>query len=101
MGLVEIANYAKWLIATLGAIRLAAGIWVIVAGQDPLRHINWVKFGITECILLVIVSLYSIARGYVDFSQVGVLLILVSILAVAFLILYPLARSSRYPASAC
>jgi hypothetical protein len=88
-GVGEPGGYAKSVIATLGAIRLAAGVWVIIAGQDPLRHINWVKFGIMELLLLVAVSLYSISQGYVEFSQGGTLLVLAAILAVVLLALYP------------
>jgi hypothetical protein len=89
-GVEEIGDYVKSVILTLGAIRLAAGVWVIVAARDPLRHINWVKFGITELLLLVVVNVYSLLRDYIEFSPGGaVFLVLAFILAVALLVFYP------------
>ena len=43
----QIADYAKFLTAGAGAIYVAAGVWVVAAGRDPLQHISWVKFSIT------------------------------------------------------
>lgn len=89
MGLGEIAGYVKLLMAILGATWVAVGVWLIVAGREPLLHINWVKFAITKCILVVVVSLSSIILGYVNFSQGGPLVILDAVFAVAFLAFYP------------
>ena len=88
-GFGQIADYVRWISALGGASFVAAGSWVIVASRDPIRHINWVKFEITKCLLFVAVTAYSIIRGYVDFSQVGMLLILFAVFAVAFLAFYP------------
>ena len=88
-GIEEIPAYVKWLAAVMGAVFIAAGVWVIAAGRDPLRHIYWVKFVITKSVLSVVVTVYSILVGYVDFSQVGGVIILDGIFAVAFLALYP------------
>ena len=93
----QIADYVRWFMAFSGAIFIAAGSWVIVAARDPLRHINWVKFEITKSLLVPAVTVYSIIQGYVHFSQVGPILILFAVFAVAFLALYPwrAARSSE------
>ena len=88
-GFGEVASYAKWMGEVIGAIFIAIGVWVIVAGRDPLRHINWVKFVITVSLLAVVVSVHSILVGYVDFSQIKVSIIFDGIFAVAFLALYP------------
>ena len=72
-----------------GAVFIAAGVWVIVAARDLLRHINWVRFEITKSILVPIVTVYSIIQGYVHFSQVGMILILFAVFAVALLAFYP------------
>ena len=88
-GFGEIPGYTKWYMAVLGATFVAACIWVIAAGRDPLRHIYWVKFVVTLPILLLVINAYSIIKGYVDFSQVGTHLILDVIFTVAFLVLYP------------
>ncbi len=88
-GFGEIADYVRWILALGGASFVAAGIWVIVASRDPIRHINWVKFEITKSLLFTAVTAYSIIQGYVSFSQVGALLILFAVFAVLFLVFYP------------
>ena len=85
----EIDGYTKSIIITLGAIRLASGVWVIAASRDLLHNIYWVKFGITEGFLLVAVGVYSIIRGYIEFNQGGPLFILAAVITVALLIFYP------------
>ena len=88
-GFGEAPDYVRWIAALGGASFLAAGIWVIVAAQDPIRHINWVKFLVTKSWLFTVVTAYTIIRGYVSFSQVGSLLILFAVFAVLFLVFYP------------
>lgn len=88
-GFGEIADYVRWISALGGASFVAAGVWVIAASRDPIRHIYWVKFEITKSLLFVVVTAYSIIRGYVGFNQVGVLLILFAIFAALFLVFYP------------
>jgi hypothetical protein len=70
-------------------IVIAIGVWAIAAGRDPLRNIYMVKLLITLNILLLILSLYSISQGYLDFSAVLVHIILDVVFAVALLALYP------------
>ena len=94
-GFGQISNYVRWFNAFSGAIFISSGSWVIVASRDPLRHINWVKFEITKTLLVVVVTVYSIIQGYVHFSQVGPILILFAVFAVAFLVLYPWRVVSR------
>jgi hypothetical protein len=94
-GLGECPGYVKWMAAGMGTILIAAGVWLIAAGRDPLRHIYWVKFVITKSILTVVVTAYSTAQGYVDFSQVMGLIIVDAVFAVAFLALYPW-RAARH-----
>jgi len=75
--------------AVTGTFSIATGFWLIVAGRDPLRNIYWVKLVITKAILAVVVAVYLIVRGYSDFNQIGSMIIIDGIFAVAFLILYP------------
>jgi uncharacterized protein YjeT (DUF2065 family) len=73
----------------LGATWVAAGFWVVAAGRNPARHINWVKFAITLPVLLSIVLVFSIVRGYVGLDQVAIDLVLDAAFALTFLALYP------------
>jgi hypothetical protein len=88
-GFGEVASYVNWMGEIIGAMFIAIGVWVIAAGRDPLRHINWVKFVITVSLLAVVVSAHSILVGYVDFNQVAGSIIFDGIFAVALLALYP------------
>jgi hypothetical protein len=48
-----------------------------------------VKFAILWCILGVVAGVYSIIRGFVDFSQAGMQIVLNAVFAVVLLALYP------------
>ena len=103
-GFGEIADYTKWYMAVLGAGFIAAGIWIIVAGRNPLRNIIWVKYVITLPILLLVTNIYSIFKGYVDFGQVSAHIVGDIVFAILFLIFTPgaskkaaLSRSSVKP----
>ena len=89
MGFGEIADFGVYVAPLWGAALIAASVWLIVAGRDPLRHISWVKFVILLSILGLVVQLYSVMQGTVDFSQAGVGIIEDAVFAVAFLALYP------------
>ena len=85
----KIADYSKFFLAGAGGIYVAAGIWVVAAGRDPVRYISWVKFAITKCVLTVFVNLYAIAQGYIVFSQVGRGIITDAVFGIALLSFYP------------
>jgi len=85
----EHAGHVKWIMGLLGAVWIAAGVWVIAASRDPIRHIYWVKFVITMSVIAVVAGVYSIIQGYVEFSQVMVSTLFDAVFAVAFLVFYP------------
>ena len=74
---------------TLGMCFIAACIFLIAAARDPLRYISWVKFAILFAILMLVGDLYSIIRGYIDFSHAGTGITLNAIFAAALLAFYP------------
>lgn len=88
MGAGENAGYMMAFMTILGATWVAAGIWIVAAGRDPLRHINWVKFVITLPLLLAFALAYSIIKGYVTFDQVAIDLVLDFVFALALFALY-------------
>jgi hypothetical protein len=88
-GAGETTAYVRWLFALLGASFIAGGVYVIVAGRDPLQHINWVKYVILKNALVIIGGAYLIIRGYVDFSQIGAVIILDAVIAAVLLAFYP------------
>jgi uncharacterized membrane protein SirB2 len=81
--------WVVYILALLGVCYIAAGAFVIIAARDPLKNIRWVQFAIAVAILLVVVAASSMGRGFVTFSQEGMLLIFNAVFAVAFLALYP------------
>ena len=88
-GISEVSGYLMYTMASLGMCLIAPSVFLIVAARDPLRHINWVKFAILWSILGVVGGLYSIVRGDVDFSHVGMQIIMDAVFAVLFLVYYP------------
>jgi len=89
LGYEEGPDYVPYFLASLGGCFIAVSVFLIAAARDPLRHIYWVKFAILWSILGVVIGLYSIIRGYVDFGQAGMGVILDAVFAVAFLVFYP------------
>ncbi len=88
-GFGELATYVPYIFAILGATFIAAGVWFITTGLDPLQNITGVKLAILWSALLLIIQLYSVAQGYVDFGQAWLGIDEMAIFAVAFLIFYP------------
>ena len=82
-------EYVAAILASFGGCFIAVSVFVIAAAQDPLRHISWVKFAILFSVLGLVTELYSVIRGYVDFGQVGMGIILYAVFAAAFLAFYP------------
>jgi hypothetical protein len=87
-------NTTLSVLATLGVLIIVFSVFTIIAARDPLKHILWVQYVITSAVFDGGVKVYTIARGYVTFRQIGLPLIVDAIFAVAFLALYPW-RSSR------
>ena len=81
--------YVPYMLASLGGCFIAVSVFIIAAARDPLRHITWVKFAILWSILGAVIGLYSVIRGYVDFGQAGMGIILDAVFAAALLALYP------------
>ncbi len=84
-----ISDFGVTIAAICGAAFVAACVWFIVAARDPLRHIMWVKFAILWNILAVVVMLYLVVQGTVDFSQAGMEIITGAVFAAALLVFYP------------
>ncbi len=88
-------DYILYIGALLGLTLITVSAFLIVAAQDPLRHISWVRFAILWCISGVIAGLYAVIRNYVDFSQAGMGIIWDGVVAVALLIFYPWRKTSN------
>ena len=78
-----------YLLGMLGVCLIAPSVFLIAAARDPLRHIYWVKFAILGCLLSLAIALYSLVQGFVNFSQVGMNIIMFAVFAAAFLAFYP------------
>ena len=88
-GVSGISDFARFTGGAMGAVYLAAGIWVLAAGRDPLRHINWVKFVITKGTLSIVVSIYAIIVGYIESGPSLPILIVDAVLIILLLVFYP------------
>ena len=88
-GFEELASYVPYFLAIIGGTYIAAGVWFAMTGLDPLRNINGVRFAVLWAGLLLVIPLYSLWQGYVDFDQIWFGVVLNAIFAVAFLGFYP------------
>jgi hypothetical protein len=68
---------------------IIAGVFVVIAARDPLKHILWLQLAMVWSFLDLLATLYILLRGVVTFSQAGFVVIINVILLVAFLALYP------------
>ena len=75
--------------ALLGSAFIAAGVWFIITALNPLQNINGVRFAIIWAALLLVIQLYTVAQGYIAFSQTWTEISLTAIFTVAFLVFYP------------
>ena len=73
----------------LGASIFSAGIFLMIAARDLVRHILWAKFAIVFATLFLAVSLYSGFLLYDDVSQAFVGIIIHGVAAAALLAFYP------------
>ena len=89
MGFEAGPSYVMYFMASFGGSLVAASVFVIKAARDPVRHISWVNFAIAWSLVSVVTASYSLVRGYVDFGQVGVGIIIDAVFAAAFLAFYP------------
>jgi len=88
-GIGEVTDDIMYLSVIISTFSISIGIWLIIAGRDPLGNIYWVKFAITKVLLFVVVEVYLIIQGYVDFSQVGMAIITTAVFTAALLVFYP------------
>ena len=86
---VEALALVRYTMALLGGAFIAAGVWFIITALNPLQNINGVRFAIIWAALLLVIQLYTVAQGYIAFSQTWTEISLTAIFTVAFLVFYP------------
>mgnify|MGYP001375283930 CR=1 FL=1 len=86
---VEALALVRYTMALLGSAFIAAGVWFIITALNPLQNINGVRFAIIWAALLLVIQLYTVAQGYIAFSQTWTEISLTAIFTVAFLVFYP------------
>ncbi len=88
-GVSPVPSYVLFFLVLLGNAYILAGIFVILAARDPLKHILWVQLAMAWAVLDLIASLVFIIRGNLTFLQAGNAVVVDMIMLVAFLIFYP------------
>ncbi|MEE8194731.1 MAG: hypothetical protein V3T73_04450 [Dehalococcoidales bacterium] len=91
-GFEKLAVYVPYIMALLGSTFIAAGVWFIITGLDPLQNINGVRFAILWVGLLLVIQLYAVAQDYIVFRETWTEIALTAIFTVAFLFFYPYRR---------
>ena len=82
-------DFPKYILTLLAAQFLVMSVFLIIAARDPIKNILWVKFAIAHALVDALVALYALIRGYGDFSQVGLALIIHAVFAILLLVCYP------------
>ena len=88
-GFEEPAVYVPYIMALLGSTFIAAAVWFIISGLDPVNNINGVRFALLWVGLLLVIQLYAVAQGYIVFRETWTEIALTAIFTVAFLVFYP------------
>ena len=88
----ELLDNLLYFLHIIGATFIAAGVWFAMTGLDPLKNINGVRFAVLWAGLLLVVQLYSVATGSIEFGQIWPGVVLNAIFTGAFLIFYPYRR---------
>lgn len=89
-GFEGVADSERYFLALLGSAFIAAAVWFIISGLDPLQNITGVKFAILWSVILLVVQLYTINRvPAITFGDTWIGITETAIFAVAFLVFYP------------
>jgi hypothetical protein len=96
-GFMQPPAYVPYFLTLLGIGYLLAGIFIIIAVRDPLKHIMWVQLAIVWSLLDALAALIFIIRGNVNFSQAGMVIIMDGVFTVAFLLFYPWRKATLAP----
>jgi hypothetical protein len=60
--------YVQYILTSLGICYLIPSVFVIIAAvRDPLKNIMWAQMATAFPVLMLIISVYSLIRGFVTF----------------------------------
>jgi hypothetical protein len=86
----DITGFSKFAVGLLGAIYIAAGVWLAAAGREPLQDISWVKFVILKIALSVVFVIYALVQSLVEANAMNITFLVVDFIwGLAFIIAYP------------
>ena len=78
-----------YILAMWGCVFATMAAGYAVAATNPLRHIIWIQVGIARGILETVVGIACALRGIVTWNQAAFGLAAASLLALAYVLLYP------------
>lgn len=88
-GFAVVSDSERYFLALLGSAFIAAAIWFIISGLNPLENIAGVKFAILWSVILFVVQLYTVVKDIVTFGDIWIGIAETAVFAVAFLLFYP------------
>ncbi len=89
-GFEGVADSERYFLALLGSAFIAAAVWFIISGLDPLKNIAGVKFAIMWSVILLVVQLYTVSQvPDITFGDTWIGITETALFAVAFLVFYP------------
>lgn len=79
----------RYMVGLWGAAHIAFGVGFVLAARDPARHRTWVQAGVVSYALSLVMTVYYLLRGVIDWSQATVPFIIYIVFLIAFVVLYP------------
>jgi hypothetical protein len=83
------SDTTSFFVMQLGAVYIAIGVWLIIAGRNPLKHLHWIKFIFTMLPIGIAAIIYAYVKDYIGLGVLGPMTALDVIIVICLVILYP------------
>jgi hypothetical protein len=83
------SDNTAFFVMQLGAAYLAIGVWLIIAGRNPLKHLHWIKFIFTLLPIGILAIIYAYIKGYIGLGVLGPMTALDVVIVICLAIFYP------------
>ena len=88
------SSSAGFIFALAGAAFIASALMFSFTANDPLNNVNGLRFAILWNALMVIATVYSIAKGYVIWEHTWFIVAINTLLFLALALFYPRRRQA-------
>src|SRR5438128_1454834 len=92
-GFPDLPEGVHYIIGLWGCVLVTLSMGYAVAAQDPRRHVVWIQVGIARGALECLLGISYAGVGVVSFRQAGFGIVVAGLMAAAYAVLYPRART--------